>query len=58
MLSTKYCIIAAREEIVDWERECATCKKRKAKQAESEVDQETCYNPKKCWRRIQDTGVK
>ena len=34
MLSTKYWIIAACEEIMDWERECAICKKRKAKQAE------------------------
>ena len=34
MLSTKYWIIAAREEIMDWERECATCKRRKVKQAE------------------------
>ena len=34
MLSTKYWIIAAREEIINWERECATCKRRKAKQAE------------------------
>ena len=60
MLSTKYWIIAARKEIMDWERErkCATCKRRKTKQVEPEVDQETCYNPKKRWRRIQDTGVK
>ena len=34
MLSTKHCIIAACEEIMHWERECATCKRRKAKQAE------------------------
>ena len=34
LLSTKYWIIAACEEITDWERECATCKGRKAKQAE------------------------
>ena len=30
-LSTKYWIIAAREEIVEWEKECAACIKRKAK---------------------------
>ena len=34
MLSTKYWIIAACEEIMDWEREYATYKKRKAKQPE------------------------
>ena len=34
LLSTKYWIIAAREKIKEWERECATCKRRKAKQAE------------------------
>ena len=34
MLSTKYWIIAAHEEIMDWERECATCNRKKAKQAE------------------------
>ena len=34
ILSTKYWVIAAHEEIMDWERECATCKRRKAKQAE------------------------
>ena len=34
MLSTKYWIIAAHEEIMDWEREHATCKRRKARQAE------------------------
>ena len=33
-LSTRYWIIAAREKIKEWERECATCKRRKAKQAE------------------------
>ena len=34
MLSTKYWIIAAHEEIMDWQREHATCKRRKARQAE------------------------
>ena len=34
LLSTKYWIIAAREEIIEWERECAICKRRKAKHAE------------------------
>ena len=34
LLSTKYWIIAANEEIIEWERECATCKRRKAKHAE------------------------
>ena len=34
LLSTRYWIIAAREEIMDWERECATCKRRKVKHAE------------------------
>ena len=34
LLSTRYWIIAAREKIKEWERECATCKRRKAKQAE------------------------
>ena len=34
LLSTGYWIIAAHEEIMDWERECATCKRRNAKQAE------------------------
>ena len=31
---TKYWIIVAHEEIMDWKRECATCKRRKVKQAE------------------------
>ena len=30
-LSTKYWIIAAREEIAEWEKECAACIRRKAK---------------------------
>ena len=34
LLSTKYWIIAAREEIIEWEKECATCKRRKAKNAQ------------------------
>ena len=34
LLSTKYWIMAAREEIIEWEKECATCKRRKAKNAE------------------------
>ena len=34
LLSTKYLIIAAREEIIEWERECAICKRRKAKHTE------------------------
>ena len=34
LLSTKYWIIAACEKIKEWERECVTCKRRKAKQAE------------------------
>ena len=34
LLSTKYWIIAAQEEIIEWERECAICKRRKAKHAE------------------------
>ena len=33
-LSTKYWIDAAREEIIEWEKECAACKRRKAKNAE------------------------
>ena len=37
LLSTKYWIIAAHEETIDWERECATCKRRKAKQAEQSM---------------------
>ena len=32
-LSSKYWIIAAREEIIEWEKQCAFCKKRKAKNA-------------------------
>lgn len=32
-LSTKYWIIAAREEIVEWEKKCAACIRRKAKNA-------------------------
>ena len=31
-LSAKYWIIAAREEILEWEKECATCLRKKAKQ--------------------------
>ena len=34
LLSTKYWIVAAREEIIEWEKECNTCKRRKAKNAE------------------------
>ena len=30
-LSTKYWIVAAREEIAEWEKECAACIRRKAK---------------------------
>ena len=30
LLSSKYWIIAAREEIIEWEKQCAFCKKRKA----------------------------
>ena len=30
-LSTKYWIIATREEIIEWEKECAACLRRKAK---------------------------
>ena len=33
-MSTKYWIVAAREEIIEWEKECNTCKRRKAKNAE------------------------
>ncbi|XP_065905598.1 uncharacterized protein [Dysidea avara] len=33
-LSTKYWIIVACEETIEWEKECATCKRRKAKNAE------------------------
>ena len=34
LLSSKYWIIAAREQIIEWEKECATCKGRKVKNAE------------------------
>jgi len=30
-ISTRFWIVAAREEIMDWGKECAVCKKRKAK---------------------------
>jgi len=33
-LSTRFWIISAREEIIEWERECASCKRRKAKVAQ------------------------
>ena len=33
-LSTKYWIIATREAILEWEKECAVCQKRKAKVAQ------------------------
>ena len=32
-LSSKYWILAAREAIIEWERECGVCKKRKARNA-------------------------
>ena len=32
-MSTRFWIIPAREEILEWERECASCKRRKAKVA-------------------------
>ena len=34
LLSTRFWIISAREEIIEWERECAICKRRKAKVAQ------------------------
>ena len=34
LLSTKYWIVATREEIIEWEKECNTCERRKAKNAE------------------------
>ena len=34
MLSAKYWIVAAREEIIEWEKQCAVCIKRKAKYAQ------------------------
>ena len=34
LLSLKYWIIAAREEIIEWERQCAACRRRKAKNAQ------------------------
>ena len=34
LLSTKYWIVVAREEIIEWEKECAACKRRKARNAE------------------------
>ena len=34
LLSLKYWIIAAREEIIEWERLCAACRRRKAKNAQ------------------------
>ena len=34
LLSTKFWIIAACEEIIEWERECTICKRRNAKHAE------------------------
>ena len=33
-LSSKYWIVAAREAIIEWERECAMCKRKKAKRTE------------------------
>ena len=33
LLSSKYWIIAAREEIIEWEKQCAFCKRRKARNA-------------------------
>ena len=33
--SGTYQTLSVHEEIMDWERECATCKRRKAKQAEA-----------------------
>ena len=44
MLSTKYWIIGAHEEIMDWEREHATCKRRKARQAEQIMAPLPSYN--------------
>jgi len=32
-LSSKYCIQAAREAIIEWERECCACKRKRAKNA-------------------------
>ena len=34
LLSTRFWIISAREEIIEWERECTICKRRKAKVAQ------------------------
>ena len=33
-LSTKFWIVAAREAIIEWERECAMCQRRKVKVAQ------------------------
>ena len=33
-LSTKFWIVAAREAIIEWERECAMCQRRKVKAAQ------------------------
>ena len=34
LLSSKYWVISAREEIIEWERECAVCRRKKAKTAQ------------------------
>ena len=34
LLSSKYWIIVKKEEIIDWEKQCAACKRRKAKIAQ------------------------
>ena len=30
LLSSKYWVISAREEIIEWEKECAVCKRKKS----------------------------
>jgi len=41
-LSTRFWIISAREKILEWERECAFCKRRKAKVAQQITTKQAC----------------